>query len=100
LHEFVVDNKLVVVSHPKAMRKLHDWRTDLDRILKRSASIAYKLDISWAWYQFCFRQGWCVYVYYQCLDWATIFYSRSVSSTSTILVSMWCTSVDSSTTIM
>jgi len=47
--------------------------------------------------------GWCTSVYCGCLDRAIIFYNRSVteaSSTSITLVSMWCTSVYSSTTII
>jgi len=43
LQEFTVDNKVMVTSHPEAVRKLHAWRTDFDKILKRSAFIAYEL---------------------------------------------------------
>jgi len=35
------------MSHLEAVRKLPTWRTDFDRILKRSAFIANELDISW-----------------------------------------------------
>jgi len=44
LQEFTVDSKLMVMSHPEAVRKLHALRTYFDRILKRSASITYKLN--------------------------------------------------------
>ena len=47
MQKFAFDNKVIVTSHPEAMRKLHAWRTDFDRILKRSASIAYGLDSPW-----------------------------------------------------
>ena len=47
LQKFAVDNKVMVTSHLEAVRKLHAWRTDFDRILKRSAFIAYELDIPW-----------------------------------------------------
>jgi len=39
LHEFAVDNKVIVSSHPEAVRKLHGWCTYFDRILKKSASL-------------------------------------------------------------
>jgi len=42
LQEFTVDSKVMVLSHPEAARKLHAWRTDFDKSLKRIASIAYK----------------------------------------------------------
>ena len=35
LQEFAVDNKVMVTSHPKAVRKWHAWRTDFNRILKK-----------------------------------------------------------------
>ena len=35
----------MVTSHPKAIRKLHACRTDFDKILKRSASISYELNV-------------------------------------------------------
>ena len=38
---------MMVTSHPETVRKFHAWRTDFDRFLKRSAFIAYELDISW-----------------------------------------------------
>ena len=43
LREFTVNNKVKVTSYLEAVRKLHAWRTYLDKILKRSASIAYEL---------------------------------------------------------
>jgi len=45
-HEFSVNNKVMVMSLPETVRKLHDWRTDFDRILMKNAFIAYELDIS------------------------------------------------------
>jgi len=47
LQKFTVDNKVMVMSHPEAVRKLHAWHTDFDRVLKRSAFIAYELNTSW-----------------------------------------------------
>jgi len=44
LQEFAVDNKVIVTSRCEAVRKLHAWRKDFDRALKRIASIAYELD--------------------------------------------------------
>jgi len=46
LQEFAVDNKVTVTSHPEAVRKLHAWRTDFDKILKRSAAITYEVNTS------------------------------------------------------
>ena len=43
LQKFVVDDKVMVTSHSEAVRKLHAWRKDFDRALKRIASIAYEL---------------------------------------------------------
>ena len=43
LQEFVVDNKVIVTSHPEAASKLHAWCTDFDKSLKRGASITYEL---------------------------------------------------------
>ena len=40
--KFAVDNKVMVMSHPEAVRKLHDWRTDFDKTLKRIAFITYE----------------------------------------------------------
>jgi len=40
--EFVVDNKKMVTSHLEAVRKLHAWRTDFNKALKRVASIIYE----------------------------------------------------------
>ena len=37
LQKFAVDNKVVVTSHPEAVRKLHAWRADFDKILSASA---------------------------------------------------------------
>jgi len=45
LQEFAVDSKVMVSSYPEVMRKWHGWRTYLDKILKRSASITYELNI-------------------------------------------------------
>ena len=47
LQEFAVDNKVMVTSHHEAIKKLHAWRTNFDRILKRSTSIVYKLNSPW-----------------------------------------------------
>ena len=38
---------MIVLSHPEAVRKLHAWRTNFDRILKRSVSIAHQLYTPW-----------------------------------------------------
>ena len=46
LQEFIV-NKVIVISYPETMRKLHAWRTGFNRVLKRSASITY----SWVSYE-------------------------------------------------
>ena len=45
LQKFAIDNKVIVRSHSETMRKLHVWRTSFDKVMKRSASISYKLDI-------------------------------------------------------
>ena len=47
LQEFVIDNKVMVMSRSEAVRKLHVWPKDFDRALKRIASIAYELDSPW-----------------------------------------------------
>jgi len=39
LQKFAVDNKAMVTSHLEAARKLHAWRKDFDRALKRIASL-------------------------------------------------------------
>jgi len=44
LQEFAVDSKVMVMSHPEAVGKLHVWRAYIDRFLKRSAFIAYELN--------------------------------------------------------
>jgi len=44
LQEFVVDNKVMVTSRSETVRKLHAWRKDFYRALKRIAFIAYELD--------------------------------------------------------
>ena len=44
LQEFAVDNKVIVMSRCEAVRKLHAWRKDFDKTLKKIASIAYELD--------------------------------------------------------
>jgi len=44
LQEFAVDNKVMVTSRSEAVRKLHAWRKDFYRALKRIAFIAYELD--------------------------------------------------------
>jgi len=31
LQEFIVDNKVMVTSHPEAVKKLHAWRTYFDK---------------------------------------------------------------------
>ena len=41
--KFAVDNKVMVTSHLEVVRKLHAWHIDFNRILKRSAFIAYEL---------------------------------------------------------
>ena len=46
LQKFAVDNKVIVLSH-SIVRKLHVWRTDFERILKRITFITYELDIQW-----------------------------------------------------
>jgi len=43
LQEFAFDNKVIVTSHPEAVSKLHAWRIDFDKSLKRGASITYEL---------------------------------------------------------
>ena len=35
LQEFAVDNKVMVMNRSEAMRKLHAWPKDFDRVLKR-----------------------------------------------------------------
>ena len=40
--EFAVDNKMMFTSHPVAVRKLHAWRTDFDKALKRVTSVTYE----------------------------------------------------------
>ena len=35
LQKFTVDNKVMITSHFEAARKLHAWRTDFDKSLKR-----------------------------------------------------------------
>ena len=45
LQEFAVHNKVIVTNHTETVRKLHTWRTCSDRVLKRSASVTYVLDI-------------------------------------------------------
>jgi len=47
LQEFAVDNKVMITSRSEAVRKLHAWRKDFDRTLKRIAFIAYELDSIW-----------------------------------------------------
>ena len=48
LQEFVVDNKVMVMSRSEAVRKLHAWpKEDFDRALKRIASIACEFDSPW-----------------------------------------------------
>jgi len=47
LQEFTIDNKVIVTSHSETVRKLHDWRTNFEMILKRIASITYELNIPW-----------------------------------------------------
>ena len=47
LQEFAVKNKAIVTSHSEVARKLHAWRKDFDRALKRIASITYKLNNPW-----------------------------------------------------
>jgi len=45
LQKFAIDNKVMVMSHPEAVRKLYAWLIDFDMILKRSVFIAYELDL-------------------------------------------------------
>jgi len=45
LQEFAVDSKLMVLSHPEVVRKLHTWRIDFEKSLRRSAS--YELNSRW-----------------------------------------------------
>jgi len=47
LQEFTVNNKVMLTSHPEAVKKLYTWRSDFDKILKKSIFIAYELDIPW-----------------------------------------------------
>jgi len=47
LQEFAIDNKVMVMSFFETVRKLHVWRKDFDRTLKRIVSIAYKLGSLW-----------------------------------------------------
>jgi len=47
LQEFTVDNKVMVTSRCEAVRKLHAWRKNFDRALKRIAFIACELDNPW-----------------------------------------------------
>jgi len=47
LQEFAVDSKVMVTNHPETVKKLNAWCTDFDKILKRSISIAYKLQAPW-----------------------------------------------------
>ena len=47
LQGFRVDNKVKIMSHPEAVRKLHARRTYSDKSLKRSASIAYESNNPW-----------------------------------------------------
>lgn len=47
LQEFTVDNEVIVTNHSETVRKLHAWRADFKRILKRIVSITYELDILW-----------------------------------------------------
>ena len=42
LQKVAVDNKVMVTSHPEAVRKLHAWRIDFDKGLKRNASNVYE----------------------------------------------------------
>jgi len=37
----------MVTSHLEAVRELHAWRTNFDRILKRSVFIVYELNTPW-----------------------------------------------------
>jgi len=46
LQEFTVDNKVIVTSHSENIKKLHARCIDSDRVLKRSASVTYELNIS------------------------------------------------------
>jgi len=47
LQEFAFDSKVMVTSHPEIVRKLHVWRKDFDKNMKRSASIAYESNSPW-----------------------------------------------------
>jgi len=47
LQEFAIASKVIVISHPETIRKLHAWRTDFDRIMKKSAFIVYELNSPW-----------------------------------------------------
>ena len=103
LQEFAVDNTVMVTSCCETVRKLHAWRKDFDRALKRIASIACELDspcdpgissvfskddVPW---------------FTLCLDRAAIFHSRPVtetSSTSTTMESTWRTNDAATTTTL
>jgi len=45
LKKFTLDNKIIVTSHSETVKKFYVWRTCSDRILKRSNSITYELNI-------------------------------------------------------
>ena len=38
---------MMVMNHPEAVRKLHTWRPNFDKSLKRGATIAYESNSPW-----------------------------------------------------
>jgi len=88
----------MLTSHPEVVRKLHAWSAYFNRSLEKCF---HRLRVEYlmrSWYQLHLQQGWCASVYSLCLDRAAFFHSWPVmetSSTSTTIVSTWCTSVAS-----